>query len=1009
MIGLFLHAICAGSAFAPPLILNSLVEHFSGPIAFPHSVLSPEKMWVLVCLLFIVPVTGVICGAHSFLVFLKIAASVKAAMLPAIYRKALRLSCSARLINSSGMIMNLFGNDITHIQLFLQNFADPLFAPAQLVAALALIYQQIGLSMFVGLVVVAAVMPLLGVAIAIMIKHRNEKIKQGDRRVKLTNEVLSGIRILKFYGWEGAYEQMIDQIRELEVKSLAAMNYVIPAFMILIISIPILMPVVMFYSFVKMGNQLDAAKSFTTLALFGLVMNPVMLIPIFIQTALTARLSMDRIDSFLSAEEMEDYVQGEGELLRDPEVVVRIRRANFSWMRTEDEEKIKEAKRKELEEEQKTKKTKDGKGAATTDADKVEHDEQQRLTLTQGDGKDGGGANRSIHTLMDIDLTIRRGQLVCVVGPVGSGKSSLLAALLGDLYLNPAEGAGVGVRGAVAYHSQVPWILNSTVRENILFGLPQEDWRFREALEASALGPDIAILPNGLETEIGERGINLSGGQKARISFCRAVYRDAPIVLLDDPLSAVDAHVAEKLFNKGVCETLVARGKTVVLVTHQVHLLDRCDLVVVVQEGRIAAQGSPSALRAQGVDFSGEGVKKSASTSSLQGALEHLASDERKTADDALPAQLQEKPAKAAPGAVGGVVVPVEVRRKDDETDTAKEADKLMSEEERSEGTVSRHVYYHYFSVGGFHHLALVVLICLGAQASVSYSAFYLSDWGKATIIQQMKAKFCEQTNYVYCDAQPLSSEDNISYLNMYAWLMMIYLAGSCLRSIFTIALGVNASRKMHRTLLRRILAAPVSFFDTTPIGRILNRFSADITQTDEKLGSAVGWCLGVFISMLGIIGSIAYTTKGLFLAMVPPLGLVYWRVQLFFRKTNTELKRLENISRSPIYSEFQEVLHGVSSLRAFGEQQSFIDRMESHLDENNNVNVLQAIVTWWLNIRLDIISGLTCFFVGALAAGYPEFLPQEYLGLALSNAGNLTAMMKMTVAQFATIEAMMR
>ena len=212
----------------------------------------------------------------------------------------------------------------------------------------------------------------------------------------------------------------------------------------------------------------------------------------------------------------------------------------------------------------------------------------------------------------------------------------------------------------------------------------------------------------------------------------------------------------------------------------------------------------------------------------------------------------------------------------------------------------------------------------------------------------------------------------------------------------------------MHRNILRRILAAPVSFFDTTPLGRVLNRFSSDITQIDEKLAYTFGWCVGLVFALLGIVGSISYSTKGIFLAVVPFLLIIYYRAQLFFRKTNTELKRLENISRSPIYTEFQEVLQGVTSLRAYKEEDMITKKLIDHIDENTVAMILQQIVIWWLNIRLDCLSGLTSFFVAAMAAGDPTFIPLEYLGLALQQSFQLTSQMKMLISQFILVEAMM-
>lgn len=540
-IGLILQLISAGCGFGPPMILDALVKHFTGQLIFPDDQLSPILLWILVCLLFAIPVLGVLTGAHSVIIFTNISATVRNAIVPEIFKKSLVIGNSAKQKFSSGMILNLYGNDIANIQLFLQNFAEPLFAPLQLAVALALIYQQMGVAMFAGMAVIVGILPCMTILVLLLVRYRTLKLTEGDARVKLTNEVLSGIRILKYYAWESAYEKKIDAIREIEIKNLARMNYVMPWFIVLIMGVPVVMPIVMFYTYVRLGNQLDAAKAFTTLSLFGLILVPVYLIPQFIQQLLGAQISMNRIESFLEAEENENYVQKNGPLLEN-NVSIRVRAANFSWQRKTFGENVVEPSVESV--------------LVSTPSDHVVSREIVSNTPP---------INRSENTLMGVDFSIKQGQLVAIVGSVGSGKSSLLSSLLGDLHIFecedkisispsssrdtllgeikkedlPGKRAAVAVSGTIAYHAQVPWILNATVMDNILFGRPYIKERFDAAVDASSLGPDIAILPQGLNTEIGERGINLSGGQKARISFARVVYRDADVCLLDDPLSAV--------------------------------------------------------------------------------------------------------------------------------------------------------------------------------------------------------------------------------------------------------------------------------------------------------------------------------------------------------------------------------------------------------------------------------------------------------------------------------------
>ena len=355
-----------------------------------------------------------------------------------------------------------------------------LFIAIQLAVALALIYQQVGVSMFAGMAVVFGVIPVMVVLMILLVKFRTLKLTQGDLRVKLTNEVLSGIRILKYYAWEAAYEKKVNSIRDEEITNLAKMNYIMPWFIVLIMSVPIVMPIIMFYTYVRLGNQLDAAKAFTTLSLFALILVPVYLIPQFVQQLLTARISIGRLEGFLDAEEIENYVQASGPLLEN-NVVIRIRSANLSWnkkgtaaafLKEEEEKANKEAMS----------------NMKVKGYDKVQEVESVGIELAAAPGNDVDTAakvvNRSENTLLGINLTIRRGQLVAIVGSVGSGKSSLLNALLGELCLDDVDEndrahiptvaskdslnevisvdsndathrrAAVAVTGTIAYHAQ---------------------------------------------------------------------------------------------------------------------------------------------------------------------------------------------------------------------------------------------------------------------------------------------------------------------------------------------------------------------------------------------------------------------------------------------------------------------------------------------------------------------------------------------------------------------------
>jgi ABC-type multidrug transport system fused ATPase/permease subunit len=535
--GLFLSMIAAGGACGPPLILRALSNHFGGSDVLPKSTL-----WILVVLLFFVPVICSICTAHSYVIFAHTACMFRSALVPAVYNKSLVLGSQSRSMFSVGRITNLFSTDIINVQTFVQQFAADIFSPGQLALALGLVYREVGVSMFVGLGLVVAVLPLLLIVFVLFAKSRVEKSQITDFRIKLTNEILSGIRILKYYAWEVPFYEKIDVIRNAELRSIAYLNFLLVFIVLLITAIPYVMPIVVFFAYAAMNGEMDITVAFTTLALLGLITGPIMNIPGFLQRFFMALISLNRITEFLVSGVLQQYIDKDApEVSDDGEYSIVFDKASLSWLVEEEQSNAEGrpsdvSKSGDIELVAPEKRKADFSAEAVADISATEVDaakEAESDTYKKLDQIEEGKAdpiNRSLNTLIDVSFGIKKGELVGVVGSVGSGKSSLLAAILGELQLK--SGHVSMSKGTVAYHSQQTWVLNANVRDNILLGAPMDDARFQRAIEAASLRSDIAILPGGLDTEIGEKGINLSGGQKARVSFARAVYRDADIYLL---------------------------------------------------------------------------------------------------------------------------------------------------------------------------------------------------------------------------------------------------------------------------------------------------------------------------------------------------------------------------------------------------------------------------------------------------------------------------------------------
>eukprot|EP00731_Ephydatia_muelleri_P028696 Em0020g340a len=488
--------------------------------------------------------------------------------------------------------------------------------------------------------------------------------------------------------------------------------------------------------------------------------------------------------------------------------------------------------------------------------------------------------------LSDLNLHIKPGQLVAVVGQVGAGKSSLISALLGEV--EKVEGT-VNLRGHVAYVPQQAWIQNASVKDNILFGQPMNGILYGNTLSACALEPDLDILPAGDATEIGEKGINLSGGQKQRVSLARAVYQQADIYLLDDPLSAVDSHVGKHIFEKVLGPEGMLQGKVRVLVTHGLTFLPQCDLIVVLVDGRISEIGTYSELLNNKGAFS-EFIETYATTEEEEASIVEGPSKGREELTS-LPSGGKESEAKS----------------------TAIPDKALISAEQAQVGNVKWLVLLtlqsHIAVAGGPGLLPL----CLGGVFSV------LATFSCPTGAMQRHSPM----------HPPIPS-----YLGPYMGLGVAQTVLSFLATFSLVVAGLRASRVLHNTMLERLLRAPMHFFDTTPLGRILNRFSKDIYTVDIEIPTTSDQFLWMLTEVFSIIVAILIAIP-VFGLVVVPLGVIYFLMQRFYVSTSRQLQRLESISHSPIYSHFQESIQGATSIRAYRVQERFILENERRVDHN--------------------------------------------------------------------------
>ncbi|KAG0371433.1 hypothetical protein BGX24_001677 [Mortierella sp. AD032] len=532
----------------------------------------------------------------------------------------------------------------------------------------------------------------------------------------------------------------------------------------------------------------------------------------------------------------------------------------------------------------------------------------------------------------------------------------------------------VRTRGRVAYAAQQAWIVNMTLRDNIIFGLEFDQEKYDRIVAASGLLPDIEMLPAGDQTEIGERGINFSGGQKQRVSLARATYQDADVYLLDDPLSAVDAHVDQHLWENLIGPNGLLKDKTRVLVTHGIHHLEHFDQIVVVKDGQITDDGHYDDL----MDFKGtfyqlideysinarkDRQKKNKSAKSDDRIEVEGESVEGKEEDKSLEGEHEEEKSEAGTqkGDENAVVKIADMVAKKDE-----KAAELIAAEKMVMGRVSWDVYRIYLRAASYRSSMFCVLMYLLVQTCQIGTNLWLQHWTAA---------------------RPGESRSPGMFLGVYAAITVVYMV---LMFLFTYAImvwvGVRATARLHDSLLNSIMRLPMSFFDTTPLGRIVNRFSTDIFATDNTIPWSFMSTLMCGTSVLGTVIVIAATTP-IFLAIVPPLAAGFVLVQMFYIRPSRSLKRIDSTSRYPVYQHFTETLVGVSTIRAMGIEDRFILQNEEKATISANAYFTYMMVSRWLQIRLETLGAFIVLGAGLFAVLDRRSLDPGMVGLALSYA----------------------
>ncbi|KUI60128.1 Metal resistance protein YCF1 [Cytospora mali] len=885
---------------------------------------------------------------------------IKAGLTSSIYRKTLKLSNEGRSSKSTGDIVNYMAVDAQRLQDLTQFAQQTWSAPFQITICMVSLYQLVGWSMMAGVGVMIATVPLNGIVARFMKSLQKEQMKNKDTRSRLIAEIVAMMKSIKLYSWGAAFMNKLNYVRnEQELKTLRKIGAAQAVANFTFSTTPFLVSCTTFTVFVLTHKEpLTTDIIFPALALFNLLSFPLAVFPMVISSIVEATVAVGRLTSFLTAEELQ-----EGAVIIKPAVeetgeeTVSIKDGTFSWDRH----------------------------------------------------------NESKNALEDITFSASKGELSCIVGRVGSGKSSFLQSILGELY--KVKGA-VTVHGTIAYVAQSPWIMNATVKENIIFGYRFDSNFYEKTIKACALLDDFNVLPDGDETVVGERGISLSGGQKARVALARAVYARSDVYLLDDPLSAVDAHVGKHITDNVLGPKGLLATKTRILATNAIPVLGEADNIVMLREGVIVEQGSLEQLLAMrglvsdlyksaGQDSgpatpgpaSGQSPESSSLDSEVSSIEDNMEKDEMEEAQEGLASLESIRPGPRAGKPKLRTDSMATLRRASTAsfrgprgklTDEEVAPSKTRQKKEHSEqGKVKWSIYGEYAKMSDPLAVCVYLVALLAAQTAQIAGNVWLKDWA--------------ETN-----SKAGSNPEVGKYIGVY---FAFGIGSATLTVIQTLLLwifcSIEASRKLHERMAKAIFRSPMSFFDTTPAGRILNRFSSDIYRVDEVLARTFNM-LFVNVAKSGFTLAVISFTTPAFIGLIIPMSVMYIWIQRYYLRTSRELKRLDSVSRSPIYAHFQESLGGISTIRAYRQQQRFERENEWRVDANLKAFFPSVSANRWLAIRLEFIGALVILAAAGFAivsVASHSGLSAGLVGLAMSYALQITSSLNWIVRQTVEVE----
>uniref|UniRef100_K3XC94 Multidrug resistance-associated protein 1 n=1 Tax=Globisporangium ultimum (strain ATCC 200006 / CBS 805.95 / DAOM BR144) TaxID=431595 RepID=K3XC94_GLOUD len=922
-------ALAYGCDLVGPYVLFQVVDLIG------QSVLDTSQLTLWLGLLFVTRMLKALLFAFVYSETQVIALQFSSALKSIVFQKSLRLSVDARTQKSTAEIVNIYTTDVQNILMAAYFLHEVWVLPLEIIIALLMLFSVVGYATFAGLGVIFIVLLVNNALARGQARTFAAVMRLKDERMKVINELFSAMQIVKLNAWERKFAAKIKEVRGRELNVVWKYLLIGALNIFTLWGAPVFVSTATFavYALV-MHESLTAAKVFTALALFRLIQDPLRSLPRIITGLIQAGISVKRLVEFIDLNEVDPYaVAGLDNLdfvakYEPQNIVVAVENATLAW------------------------------------------------------------DTKSLPLFRSLNLTVTRGEFVVIHGKVGSGKSSFCSVLLGDML---KRNGSVYVGGSVAYCSQQPWIQNLTIRNNILFGKPYDKRKYQKVIDACGLATDLAAFPAGDKTEIGQKGLNMSGGQKARISLARACYSDADIFILDSPLAAVDAIVQNEIFNK--CLLGLLKNKTRLLVTHNPEI--------------IASKYVDDAIRlVDGAMTHSRNVDKQVLSNPLVSPLIGSNSSGRFTVyapgsrTTASKARAERNVSALEQFSTENVVAegfsPLSTRSVDsflgerDFTDGKDRSGRLVQDEVRQDGRVSRHVFMAYFrAVGGLRVVFFLIVVQCVWQLFQILSDFWLSHW----------------TSESEEDQQTHVSKNLLIYV-------ALALSGSVMVLVRTLTVsvsGIRGAKTLFDGMTASLLKAPMAFFDANPVGRILNRYGDDVSSVDFRLPFAYGTLLAVAFSNGCTLLTAAVVTR-YFGVLIAPILYLYVRVGMFYLTPAREVQRLQKTSQSPVLAHVAEAIDGTTIIRAFG-----LDQMHRFMEQNfmkidlNNRNVHVSIYAGqWFGLRMQLMGGVIVVVIAGALVALRNSLSVGVIGLAFNYALSVDQGLESLIQSWSWLETSM-